>query len=130
MNKMTNILVTPGVRMGLVPLFPHIATDVWICDDEKNEEGCKWITMDATMDDTRRLLEVRPVPDNDYIGKEEYPATIQEWKDKNIRDSPFINLGLSVGDIPIIKDGVRMLFNTKFFTQLMKANPHIQEESI
>jgi hypothetical protein len=114
MNDMTSWAVKPFVKTGLVPTFPHITTDVKVCDDYLEEEGCKWVTMDASMDNTKRLLDIRPVPDDNYYMSEAFPKSVNEWKEGYIETKPLIKTGLDIGDMPIVKDAVRVIFNTKW----------------
>lgn len=114
MNDMTSWAIKPFVKTGMVPTFPHITADVKVCDDDLTRDNCKWVTMDASMDNTKRLLEIRPVPDKNYYMSEAFPKSITEWKDGYIETKPLIKTGLEMGDKPIMKDAVRVIFNTKW----------------
>lgn len=114
MNDLTGWLVKPFVKAKLAPSFPHLTADVKICEEEINGKECQWITMDASMDSTKRLLEIRPIPDKNYYFSEKIIPTIESWKEDYIKTKPLVKAGTEIAEIPIAKDFVRMAFNTKW----------------
>jgi hypothetical protein len=126
MNDVSSLAIKPLVKSGLLFSFPHLTTDV--CTKENESGECEeWKTMDATFDDTTRMLKIKPVPDKRFSLYEDNPETIDEWYEEYVYTKPAITLLLKVGDKPPISDFINWVFNIFWFNPLMQANEHIKK---
>lgn len=105
--------------------FPHFTMDAWICKDDEKQLQCDWKTIDATFDDTTRMLKIRPEIDPKFIVGEDHPATVKEWKRKYLDSNEFITTLYGMAENPMTKDVFRALFKDMWFGPLMDANAHV-----
>jgi hypothetical protein len=125
--KVMNDLVQPiGKQLAKGGFnFPHFTMDAWICKDEEKQLECDWKTMDATFDDTTRLLEIRPEIDPKFIVGEDHPATVGEWRRKYLDSNDFITTLYKMAEDPATKGMFRKIFDDMWFGPLMDANEHV-----
>lgn len=125
MNVIMPPIIKPLVDLKIIPSFPHATVDV--CTRENERRECtEWKTLDATFDDTTRMLKVRPLPDDRYYLSESIPKTVTEWFDKYVRSSPIIKFLYENGENPPWNGLLNWVFQTLWFNPLMDANKHIE----
>ena len=124
MNDIVNPVGKPLARAGL--FFPHFTTDVWVCKDEEKQIGCDWSTMDATFDDTTRMVKFKPEIDPKFIINEDHPPSVKEWRRKYLDSSEFITTLYAMAEDPLTKGIFRFAFKELWFGPLEDANEHIK----
>lgn len=120
MNDIMHPIGMPFAKVGIS--FPHFTVDGWFCENEDKKEGCKWETMDATFDDTERMLNIRPEIDKDLVLSEDHPETVEKYWKKYLDLPPIIMSLYKITELPLVKGIVRSLFKKIWFDPLKEGN--------